>query len=592
MVDIKRIWLTLALYLLGLVVVLMLTFFLGSRISHKTLQQQAQLEADNLSQYISNELTRFQNIPQLLASNYLIRRGIIGDADSDELNHLLLDISQSSGADDIYVMNQKGIVIAASNYQLQQSFITGDFAFRPYFKQAITGHSNAYYALGLRSHERGVFFSAPISINKQVVGVITVKVAVAKFEQDTELLAGDRRASFMAYGDDNVVFISNVAHWRLKQLAESEETTWSQIITSRRYLDLSQQSLPNAQKKHRLHGTPLWLIEPQRAKAEQQPSKSNRLPKKARHFFGQANIPLLNLNLVILLPYNGISQAQMGNMLLVGVLYLLVVALAVFIYRRLAGYNRLLFTRNSLEREVALRSKELADAQDALIRAAKLTTIGQLSASINHEINQPLSAINTYLVSSRRMLDKGMLDKAKANLVTIESLVERVHKIVAQLKQFSRAEGNTLQATALEQCIENALVIVGPKIKSQSVDLSIAVDNVAVWVESLKFEQVLVNLLSNAVDAMQETPHKTLGITSELLTDTVIIRIKDSGPGLDLQTIDTIFEPFFTTKSSHGLGLGLSISRNIIHSFQGELMAENNSEGGAVFTLKLKRDLT
>ncbi len=575
----KRVSVFILLYLIGLSLVLFVLHYQLTLSFHQNSQQQAQVEVESLSQYINSRLARFQNIPGLLASNYMIRQGVGGNADQEGLNHLLLEIGQSAGADDVYLMDPEGTVLAASNYQQPQSFIGSNFAFRPYFQQAVQGRENAYYALGQRSQERGFFFSAPVVLDGQIQGVITVKVAVSLFEQDTELLSGSQGESFILYGLDRVIFMSNKASWRLKQWRESERYSWQQIAQSQRYLDLEQDILVNQRFQAPWYDSEIWQLP---------------LPQNIRqnYFYAQANIPLMDLTLVLLLPDKPGLYYPVSYLILAALAYSVLLALVIHLYRHQAGYNQLLYTRNSLEKEVSIRSKELAKAQDALIRAAKLATIGQLSASINHEINQPLSAMSTYLVSSRRMIDKGMYDQAKENLYTLESLVHRVHKIVAQLKQFSRLEQQeqSLKPVPLQQCIDNALVIVGPEIKKRHVELQMDLVDTEVRVEALKFEQVLVNLLSNAIDAMETVEHKRLTLVAQISDQDVVVTISDTGPGLDLLQIDTIFEPFFTTKSEHGLGLGLSIARNIMLSFDGELSAANQDTGGAIFTVRLKRD--
>lgn len=577
----KRVLSPLYLTLLGLIVVLVITFYWGLRSAHQHLQQQADLDAQKFSQYINNELSRYQHIPHLLTSHYLIRQGVSAEQGNDSLNQLLLDITKTSGANDVYVMDHSGTVIAASNYLTEQSFIGGNYAFRDYFQDALAGEKAVDYALGLRSGERGIYFAAPIMINDGIKGVVTVKVSIAKFEQDSDLLAGDSNTRFLVYGEDRVIFLSNYANWRLKQLGESPSMSWQQISAEQRYLGLKQTHLPNQQYRHALLDSPLWQL---------QQSQSDH----GDYFYQTKALPMLNLSLVVLLPDGKLVKEQLNNLLLAAVIYLAIVSLVIYMSQRIIGYNQLLFTRNSLERQVALRSQELAAAQDALIKAAKLATIGQLSASINHEINQPLSAINTYLASSKRMLNKGMVEQAKENLITIESLVMRIHKIVAQLKQFSKPQGSGAHISSIEKSIKHALIIVGPQINNAGVTLktdiqSGSVQEINVQAEPLKFEQVLVNLLSNAVDAMGYSSLKELSITTEIGDDCVQLSIMDTGTGLDLHTIDNIFEPFYTTKSEYGLGLGLAISRNIIHSFGGELRAENTPQSGAIFTIELKR---
>lgn len=600
-----RLLLLLLSYLSGLIPVLLVTFYLTSDLAYREARQQARYEANNVAEYINSELARYQNIPQLLASNYLIRKTLQDQAsreqvttqsteatlqtkantqqtDTAELNRLLMEIGESAGADDVYVMDRAGVVLAASNYNTPRDFVGGNFAFRPYFSLALKGETTSYYAMGLRSGERGAYFSAPIVIGQEVRGVVAVKIAITKFEQNTALLTGDPAARMISYGEDQVIFISNRPEWRLKQLAEPNQISWQQILDSQRYLNIDQQLL-NQTVSRNLLGQELWQM------ADAAETSSDLL----RYSFGIAEIPLLQLKLAILLPYQMALQVLAGYLLTAAALYLFLVPAGFFLYRRVAGYRQLLYTRSSLEQEIQARTQQLDQAHQALIQSAKLATIGQLAASINHEINQPLSAISTYLVSSRRMLMKGKTEPLLDNLNTIESLIHRTHRIVSQLKQFSRVESEHLKPVSLQQSLQNALLIIGPELKQQDVQLELDTQDSRVLAEPLKLEQVLVNLLSNAAEAMRDSAgERRITLQVQQDTEATRIEIRDTGPGLDLQKIDTIFEPFFTTKSNHGSGLGLSIARSIMESFGGALSAANCAQGGAVFTLTLKRDLS
>lgn len=589
----KRLPLLLYIYLLGLIPVLLLTFYLASDYAYHEARKKAQYEADNVAEYINSELARYQNIPQLLTSNYLIRKTLQENltyqqsdssqaSDNTELNRLLMEISASAGADDVYVMNSNGVVLAASNYKTARDFVGSNFAFRPYFSQALAGESPRYYAMGVRSGERGAYFSAPVTLDNKIAGVVAIKIAINKFEQNTALLTGDTSARMISYGEDQVVFISNQPGWRLKQLSEPKTIPWQQIHDSQRYLNIEQQLLHQAITQNFL-GHELW----------QMAGSANEAARIDHYSFGSADIPILDLKLAILLPYQMALQTLAGYLIIATMSYLLLVPAGFFLYRRVAGYRQLLYTRSSLEQEIIARTEALDRAHKALIQSAKLATVGQLAASINHEINQPLSAISTYLVSSRRMLIKGKTEALLENLNTIESLIHRTHKIVSQLKQFSRIESEQLRAVSLQQSLQNALLIVGPELKQQGVHFSYDKQDSRVMAEPLKLEQVMVNLLSNATEAMRDSiGERRINLQIEQRPEATIIEIRDTGPGLDLQKIDTIFEPFFTTKSEHGSGLGLSIARSIIDSFGGSLTADNSPEGGAVFTLILKRDLS
>ena len=254
---------------------------------------------------------------------------------------------------------------------------------------------------------------------------------------------------------------------------------------------------------------------------------------------------------------------------------------------KVAGYRQLLYSERSLAEQVKQRSQELEQAQDALVRTAKLATIGQLSASVNHEINQPLSAMSAYIAASKRLIARGQYDKALSNLQLIEQLVNRVHAIAAQLKSFSQKREHKMQATSLAQTIDNALLVAGPQLKEYGVEVCYHSSSVTVWVDPYQFEQVLVNLFANACQAMEKQAVKRLRIEADSDDENVYLSIIDSGSGIEHHALSSIFEPFYTTKSEHGLGLGLSISKQIIESFQGTLSAHNHPDGGAEFLISL-----
>lgn len=563
-------------FFVGLAAIALIGGALYQRSVYTELSQRVNTEAKSVSNYFNNQLQRYHHIPELLTNHYQIRQVFQRQAHANELNLLLLDIAKTSGASDVYVLDSNGDVIATSNFQSPASFLGGNYAFRPYFKQAMQGLNSTYYALGLRSGERGIFFSAPIYVAGKIAGVAAVKVDVDLFEQDTEWLAGNQSAKFMVYGEDNVVFMSNHPFWRLKQLQESDSYSWLQIQQSQRYLNLKQRVLLN-------HTYSDWLGEVLKWQMEREEHQ------QASYVFGTSTLPLLELKFVMLAPLEEATYQIITFVLWLCLLYVVLFIAFVYLYRRIAGYRQLIFTRNALEREVKQRTDELERAHQAVVKSAKLATIGQMSASINHEINQPLSAMNAYLVSCRRLIDKEQFTQARETLQTIESMVERVHKIVSQLKQFSRSSDNQFVWCDWTSCLNSALVVLSPKLNRHQVSLEIQTYSGQVWGEALKLEQVIVNLLSNAIDAVHHSDIKVIKVTVETDVDYVDIHIIDSGSGLELHLIDNIFEPFFTTKSEHGLGLGLSISRNIIRSFDGELSAANNPSGsGAQFTIRLK----
>jgi len=312
--------------------------------------------------------------------------------------------------------------------------------------------------------------------------------------------------------------------------------------------------------------------------------------KEARFISATETIDIINAKANVLVDVTNVELAQIPRLLWFCVFYAIAVVLIHMAMVRFAGYKKLLFSRHSLEQEVIERTQALEKAQKALIQTAKLATIGQLSAGINHEINQPLSAMNTYLVSAKRLLIKGNIEQASENLVLVQSLIERVHKIVAQLKHFSKPAQTQLRQQSLASMLKNALMIASAQLKQDDIEVKAAdIDaHITVWVDSVKFEQVLVNVITNASQAMSESEKRELSFELELFDDRVKLSILDTGPGIDQHALGNIFEPFYSTKTNNGLGLGLSISRQIIDSFNGRLSAHNRPEGGAQFIITLQ----
>ncbi|GAL34512.1 signal transduction histidine kinase regulating C4-dicarboxylate transport system [Vibrio maritimus] len=233
--------------------------------------------------------------------------------------------------------------------------------------------------------------------------------------------------------------------------------------------------------------------------------------------------------------------------------------------------------------------KALRQAQDELIQAAKLAVLGQMSASISHELNNPLAAIRSFAENGQRFIDKHKVDRAKDNLNRIVALTERMAKISQQLKSFARrSDANELSEVKLAPVVFSTIELIQPQLKSHQVKLDCVVDqqDILVVINPIQLEQVLINLMTNAMQAMESSPEKQLSLTIESTDSAVMIHVDDSGPGLADYSSPTLFEPFYTTKEN-GLGLGLSISQQIIHNLDGHIHVSESALGGARFSVEL-----
>jgi two-component system C4-dicarboxylate transport sensor histidine kinase DctB len=243
-----------------------------------------------------------------------------------------------------------------------------------------------------------------------------------------------------------------------------------------------------------------------------------------------------------------------------------------------------------LEREQA--QQELVQAQDELVQASKLSALGTMSASISHELNQPLAAIRSYADNAGVLLDHQRSEDARANLKLISQLTERMASIISHLRAFARRDRHAPESVALQPAIDDALALLAKRRRSMEVELIRDLPDATLWVQAgeTRLRQVLGNLLANALDALSEVPQpRRIWLSAERHAAGIDLHLRDNGPGFSADALQRAREPFFTTKTSaQGLGLGLAICDTLMRALGGELLFANHAEGGAVLTLRLR----
>lgn len=251
-------------------------------------------------------------------------------------------------------------------------------------------------------------------------------------------------------------------------------------------------------------------------------------------------------------------------------------------------------TNAELRREMAERlqaEETLRATQDDLVQAAKLTVFGELATGITHELAQPLGAIQTLAGNAGEFMRRGNMAGAQDNLAIIDGLVERMGGIIQPLKSFARKSSTAPEPADVVMAVTSALFLLDQRIRSGGIRVANQVGREApvVWCNRNRLEQILINLIANAIDAMSSSADRMLQIAARRRDDGLIaIEIADSGDGLTRDVATKLFTPFYTTKpAGRGLGLGLTISRGIARDFGGDLSAENRYEGGARFILVL-----
>ncbi|MCU8088252.1 ATP-binding protein [Shewanella sp. SM21] len=581
----KRLFLTVVL-LAGLFATLKLTYWVHLHQGKIEIQKQSEKQLKELVSFLDGALSRYESIPHVLSTNPMLANVLNDQQNPDkvqELNLYLEEIQHVTEASDIYLIDALGIAIAASNWQQSFSFIGKDYSFRPYYTDAISGNLGRYYAVGTSSDKRGFYFSYPIyqQGGKGILGAIIVKVNIADIEQQSTSIAIAGQYQFLISDPEDIVFISSIDEWRLKSLTPLTQAKQYALNASKRYAERLIGEL--LMKPPYESGSQAMLYQLQTGTDHEQYMDIHQSMAKA------------GWRVHILAPIKPLLTSLPALMLLSASIYLLLALSILFNAERRRNLHRMQLAQSLLEQRVEERTQDLQqannqlkDTQDELIQAAKLTVIGSLSASINHELNQPLAALRSYAQNTQTFLARDMQDKALDNIKIIIELTDRLADIVGQFKSFTRKSQGADSATDIGRCIKQALTIVQPAIDKQGVELDVQLPNgnYQVWGDKVRLQQVFVNIMSNAIVAMQQSVKRQLVIrvTSE---DKFCISIQDSGPGVRESQMEKIFEPYFTTNERHGLGLGLSISQRIIESMQGQINVANAEEGGAIFQIIL-----
>lgn len=529
---------------------------------------------------LSGQLSRFERLPALIADQPVVKRlaanpqdaGLVSDA-----NLYLERIQAQLGASDVYLMDAKGITLAASNHRLETSFVGGNFAFRPYFYDAIKGGTGRFYALGTTSRKRGYYFGAPVYLADEIAGVLVFKIDLDAIEDTWR--GGDY--AVLVTDPDGVIFLSSRADWLFRAVAPLSDAARARIAATRRYADATVGLLDISQDRM-VEGHHLMTIATNGQGAAQ---------------YLHRDLPMLNAGWQVHVlidtapPRRSALTVASVAMLSVGLLALFGVMLW---QRRLRMAERLSLQAEAqadLERRVTERTEELRQAQTDLIQAGKLAALGQMSAALSHEFNQPLAAARTYADNAGVLLDRGRVDEARANITRILGLIDRMTNISRHLRSFARKPGQKLSQVSLPEVIEASVEIASLRIKAADATLRLhsAADLPLAVAGPVRLQQVLVNLLTNAADAVEGQAIRQISLAATTEAGQPVIRITDSGPGVPEALVARIFDPFFSTKGvGKGLGLGLSISYNIIKDFGGDLQVSESPSGGAVFTITLQ----
>ena len=511
------------------------THFLAVQFQEKIVTQQLNEAANKANLQIDSELDKFKQIPDLLSHDprllsYFDESPQTDKISAAQLNNLLFEWSGQSQADTIYIHDPSGTVVASSNYQKPRTFVGENFSFRPYFASAIKGNKTQYVALGARSDVRGYFLSSPLYIDEEIVGVITVKVSLENLEniltsEDFEIVVLD---------SNQVVFLSSQAPWLYHSLLPLTQQQQTDIALQRQY-GQSEISIIEAFRSSN--------SQPEANSASQanyRQSNEIREELTANQLFKLGTFNLYpaavsnNQYQVVALKE---TKAELLKVMQIDITFVVIYSLVVLIAWswRQTYVAKVALTRlnQNLEQTVDKRTQylkqsnqqlqqtifqyqesqlKLKQTEQELTQTAKLAVLGELSASINHEINQPLAALRTYSENSLKLLEMDRIDLVKSNLGKMIALNTSITEIIARLKVFTRKVTKQEHHVAnLHQAVNNATSILSALMIKQGITLRLSTvpDDINIAIHPTELEQVLVNLIHNATQALQQHALRT-----------------------------------------------------------------------------------
>ncbi|WP_432723309.1 ATP-binding protein [Jeongeupia wiesaeckerbachi] len=551
---------------------------------------------------LDSQLDKYARLPQLLTLEDTLAEALSAPNDPTRIaaaNRYLEAFRQHAQVSVAYLIAPDGITLAASNWREPQGFVGRRFDYRPYFREAMAGQPGRMYAFGTTSLEPGYYLSAPLQQGGRVIGVAVVKVSLAPYEA-TLPAGGD---TLLVADDVGVVFLTAMPAWRYRTLSPLLPADQARLTRTRKYPQQALQPLAAGQR------------------IDASASAAQRLrvagPGPARDYTVQtAGVGPLGWHIVLLSDTADVRRGAAAQAAALGFGLAFLTALWLFVQqrrRRLAERRESLQAQRAahaaLEARIAEQTEHLVITNEALterilelerteallrrardnaVQTAKLAVLGQMSAGVTHELNQPLAALTTLSDNAAKLLELNETAEARENLRLISQLAQRMGRIVGQLKTFARKDSARLEPVRLADALANAQMLIEPRRRELGARITVHVADDIVRADALQLEQVLVNLLRNGLDAMEGQPAPVLAVDVSTEGDRAEIRIRDHGAGIAPEALARLFEPFYTTKPvGKGLGLGLAISHTIVQSFAGSLAAENAADGGALFILTL-----
>ncbi|WP_417819947.1 sensor histidine kinase [Terasakiella sp.] len=518
-----------------------------------------------------SEIERFVYFPFVLSQDPYVISALSGEG-VDRLNKRLAKFADQSGVEAIYLMDTTGLTVSSSNYASKTSYIGQNYAFRPYFKEALVGNHSEFYGIGATTKLPGLFISEPVrDVQGQVIGVIALKLNFGQLENlwidsDEQVLLGNK---------DSVILLSSKPNWRYRAMFPISEKRRQEIQEERQFANEPLNELN-------------WRI-----------WNENQVMVEGNYFLlVTEEMDSRNWTLYFFASQDPVQEKTW--LTLISAFVILTIVFAVVQFRRTVRIGAAL--RESQADSAAMREanrrlaveieerkaaeKRLKTTQNELARASRLAALGQLAVSVTHELGQPLAAMRNYLTAAEMSPNP----PATRFMQKMTGLALRMENITKQLKFFAKPGSETFEAVDMRDVLKGAEELLQPDFVSNAIHYKRIVPNTAVMVHAnrLRLEQVLTNLMRNALNAMEAGEERLLTVQLSIENAQACVDVFDTGAGLGKATLEELQEPFVTTRASgEGLGLGLAISSEIVKEHGGRMAARNRQIKGAAFRIEL-----
>lgn len=545
-------------------------------------------------------MERQRALPLVLADDAAIRGALLSpDRQSlDRINRKLEALATSAEAAVIYLIDRSGVAVAASNWQEPTSFVGNDYAFRDYFRLAVRDGMAEHFAMGTVSNRPGLYISRRVDGPGGPLGVIVAKLEFDGVEADWQA------SGKPAYVTDRrgIVLITSLPSWRFMTTKPIAEDRLAPIRESLQFGDAPLLPLPFR-------------------KIEARPDGSSTLDallpgdSTAAFLRVETMVPSTNWRLEQLSPLKAplAAGAREAQLLTLAALVPLLALAALLLRRRQVVAMRSAeerLARNALEASVEERTRDLRMARDRLeteiadhrqtteklqavqqdlVQANRLAILGQVAAGVAHEINQPVATIRAYADNARTFLHRGQTVTAAENMESIAELTERVGAITDELRRFARKGHFAAGPTAMKEVVEGALMLLRSRFagRMDAIRIDLPPDGLQALGNRIRLEQVLINLLQNALEAIGDSENGAIQVRCKAAPGGIALTVADNGPGIAADVREELFTPFNTSKED-GLGLGLAISKEIVSDYGGTIEVESGPSG-TTFTVNLKK---